>query len=81
MAKANTQLKLVENDPIPVENDGALAISIGGSRFEKAWKNTEWQWSKLVSRLSKSLPTKETIAEYAKWGKTKEGRDKQEREA
>ena len=77
MAKSNTQLKLVENDPIPVENDGALAISIGGSRFEKAWKNTEWQWSKLVSRLSKSLPTKETIAEYAKWGKTKEGRDKQ----
>ena len=70
-------LKVVQEDPIELEHDGNLAISIGKNRFEKAWNNTEWSWSKLVNRLRVSLRTKETIAEYKAWGKTREGRDKQ----
>jgi hypothetical protein len=78
MAKSNTQLKLLPGtEPVPVENDGKLAISIGKSRFETKWKNQEMRWSTLVARLGKSIQTKETYSEYMKWGKTKSGKDKQ----
>lgn len=75
---AKSQLKLLPGtESVPVENDGKLAISIGGSRFEKKWHNQEMLWSTLVARLEKSIQTKETYSEYMKWGKTKAGKDKQ----
>lgn len=55
-----------------VENDGKLIVSIGKSRFETEWKNKQISWSQLVRKLEKSLPTKESHAEYMKMGKTQQ---------
>lgn len=72
MAKSN--LKIVKPEPMPVENDGNLIISIGKSRFETAWRNTSMLWSELLTRLSQSLMTHETHAEYGRM--TKDQQDK-----
>ena len=71
MAKQN--LKVVPGtEPVPVENDGKLIISIGKSRFETKWKNTTMLWSKLLERLKHSIETPETHAEYMRMGKEKQ---------
>ena len=71
---ANTQLKLLPGaEPVPVENDGKLIISIGKSRTDMKWKNREIQWSSLVARLKNSLQTKETHAQFMKMGTTEQG--------
>ena len=73
------QLKVLPGvKPVKVKHDGKVAISTGGSRFEKKWRNQEIEWSALVARLSKSLQTKETYEEYVKWGKSKATKEKQD---
>ena len=52
-----------------VRYNGELQISLGKSRFEKNWKNKRMLWSVLLSRLSKSVETAETHAEYMKMSK------------
>ena len=52
-----------------VRNNADLHVSLGKSRYEKAWKNRKMLWSVLLSRLSKSMETPETHAEYMKMSK------------
>ena len=52
-----------------VRYNGELQISLGKSRYEKNWKNKRMLWSVLLSRLSRSVETAETHAEYMKMSK------------
>ena len=52
-----------------VQYNGELQISLGKSRYEKNWKNKRMLWSVLLSRLSRSVETAETHAEYMKMSK------------
>ena len=71
MAKSNLKLP-PGSEPVPVENDGKLIISLGKSRFETSWKNQQMLWSVLLARLKKSIETHETHAEYMKMTKDKQ---------
>ncbi len=57
-------------------NDPELIIATGKSRFEKAWKNKTIRWSQLLSKLSKSVETGETHAEYIALPKAEQDRIK-----
>lgn len=52
-----------------IQNNGELLISTGKSRFETKWKNKKMLWSALLAKLSKSVETPETHAEYMKMSK------------
>lgn len=71
-----TQLKLVEPEALPLEYDGSLLIATGKSRFETAWKNKKMNWSALLAKLSNSLQTQESHAEYMKMSKEDQDRIK-----
>lgn len=60
---------------IGIKHNGELLISLGKSRFETAWKNKRILWSSLLARLSKSVETPETHAEYMKMLKGAAGPD------
>ena len=61
---------------IGIKHNGELLISLGKSRFETAWKNKRILWSSLLARLSKSVETPETHAEYMKMSKEQQDRIK-----
>ena len=52
-----------------IQHDKALEIATGNSRKTKAWKNQTLQWSELLTRLSKTTRTPETVAEYKAMGR------------
>ena len=47
-----------------VQHDKQLDIALGNSRKTKVWKNRPMQWSELLDRMSKTVRTSETVAEY-----------------
>ena len=47
-----------------VQNDKSLDIAVGNSRKTKTWKNRPMKWSELLERMSKTVRTTETMAEY-----------------
>ena len=47
-----------------VQYDKSLDVALGNSRKTKTWKNRPMQWSELVERMSKTVRTAETVAEY-----------------
>ena len=47
-----------------VQYDKPLDIALGNSRKTKTWKNRPMQWSELLERMSKTVRTTETVAEY-----------------
>ena len=49
-----------------------LAIAIGKSRFDKDWKNTEMTWDELKEKLSHTVQTPETLAEFKGMSKTRQ---------
>lgn len=57
---------------IKLENGGQLElhIAVGRSRYEAKWKNKTFTWAELLTRLSETVRTHETIAEYKAMGKT-----------
>jgi hypothetical protein len=59
-----------------VDHDGKLIISEGRSRFETQWKNKTTTWSQLLKKLSSSLKTAETHAEYMKMTKDRQSQIK-----
>ena len=75
--KANTAevLRLADHH-LQIQNNGELLISTGKSRFETAWKNKTIYWSALLLKLSKSVETPETHAEYMKMSKEQQDRIK-----
>lgn len=67
----------IENEKlVGIENDDQLPISTGKSRFETAWKNKTIFWSALLLKLSRSVETPETHAEYMKMSKEQQDRIK-----
>lgn len=75
--KTNTAevLRLADHH-LQIQNNGELLISTGKSRFETAWKNKTIYWSALLLKLSKSVETPETHAEYMKMSKEQQDRIK-----
>ena len=59
-----------------VKHNGDLLISTGRSRYETAWKNKTMSWAALLNRLSRSMETSETHAEYMKMGKEQQDKIK-----
>ncbi len=60
---------------ITLENlkyDGQLHIATAPSRTAAKWKNKTLEWSQLISQLSETTRTRETLAEYRKMAKTKQ---------
>ena len=52
--------------------DQELDIAVGASRKQKKWKNTRMYWSALVDKLSTTVRTPETLADYKKMPKSKQ---------
>lgn len=50
---------------MPLQNDGLLWISTGRDRRDKSWKNKQLLWSDLVTQLSATVHTRETVKEYS----------------
>lgn len=50
--------------PQGIKHDGQLAIATGRSRKETDWKNRQLSWSELLVKLSQTVYTPETVAEY-----------------
>lgn len=59
-----------------VKYNGDLLISTGRSRFETSWKNKTMSWAALLNRLSRSMETTETHAEYMKMSKEQQDKIK-----
>ena len=66
----------MQDHSITVRHNGELLISTGRDRFEKSWKNKRMLWSVLLSKLSRSMETSETHAEYMKMSKDQQDRIK-----
>lgn len=47
-----------------IQYDRALDVALGNSRKTKTWKNRTMQWAELLDRMSKTVRTPETVAEY-----------------
>lgn len=56
--------------------DGTLDIATGLSAGSKSWKNTKFEWSGLVQRLSEEHKTTETFKEYMAAAKDEQGKIK-----
>lgn len=59
-----------------VKYNGDLLISTGRSRFETSWKNKTMSWAALLNKLSRSMETTETHAEYMKMSKEQQDKIK-----
>ena len=66
----------LSDQSLPITHNGELAVALGKSRFETAWKNKTMLWSVLLKRLSASQQTGETHAEYMKLPKEQQDRIK-----
>lgn len=62
----------IEKRRINVAYDGKFTIATGKSRKDTSWKNKDTSWSSLLTKLSKSYETRETLAEYTKMSKSKQ---------
>ena len=49
---------------MPIKFDRALDVALGNSRKTKKWRNKQLQWSEMLERLSTTVRTAETVAEY-----------------
>lgn len=47
-----------------VQHDRILDLALGNSRKTKTWKNRQVKWSELLDRMSNTVRTTETVAEY-----------------
>ncbi|MBF2513920.1 hypothetical protein IA940_05540 [Listeria marthii] len=57
---------------IAISADGKLTLAVGKSRKEKAWKNKETSWQKVLEKISQTTRTKETIDEYLQMSKAEQ---------
>lgn len=56
--------------------DRALDIALGNSRKTKIWKNKKMTWAELVTRMSTTTRTSETMAEYRKMSRDQQSAQK-----
>lgn len=66
------KINAISDKRLPVTYDNDLIIATGKSRYEKEWKNRQIKWSVLLKKLSDSLKTHESHAEYMKFPKAKQ---------
>ncbi|WZY00348.1 virulence-associated E family protein [Bacillus sp. FSL W7-1360] len=59
-----------------LKHDGQLTIAVGQSRFETKWQNVALTWLELVTRLSETARTAETVNEYKKMSRKEQGQIK-----
>lgn len=72
-----TENKVIKLPPtVTVAYDSKLWISTGRSRFDKKWKNKQFAWSDLLTRLSSPTTTPETFSEYMKMSKANQDNTK-----
>ncbi|EAE0202353.1 hypothetical protein B0U03_02310 [Listeria monocytogenes] len=57
---------------IAISADGKLTLAVGKSRKEKAWKNKETSWQKVLEKISQTTRTSETIDEYLQMSKAEQ---------
>ena len=70
------EYKTNDNPKTKIKYDGSIAIATGKSRKETHWKNKNILWSELVEKLSNTIRTPETYAEYKKMAKTEKDKIK-----
>ncbi|MGE7946491.1 VapE domain-containing protein [Lysinibacillus sp. NPDC093688] len=58
---------------IAIQHDGMLTIATATSRKSTAWKNTDISYSDFLKKLSTTVRTKESLAEYMKLSKDEQG--------
>ena len=75
MARRAASIESFE-EGVRVKYNADLAIATGRSRFETSWKNKSIRWSSLLRRLSQSVQTGETHAEYMQMPKSEQDRVK-----
>lgn len=56
-----------------IKNDGMLTIATATSRKSTSWKNKEMLYSDFVAKVTSTVRTKETLAEYLKLSKSEQG--------
>lgn len=56
-----------------LQYDGEVTLAIGASRYAKVWQNQTTTWGRLVALLSQTRRTGETMDEYAKLPKLRQG--------
>ena len=62
----------LEEKRIQVKHDGKISLAVGKSRKDTIWKNKGSNWSTLLTKLSNTHYTHETLAEYSNYTKTKQ---------
>ena len=62
----------IQDYRIKIQYDGKLTIAIGKSRKDTRWKNKEFTWLQLLTKLSKTYRTRETVTEYKQLGKARQ---------
>lgn len=55
-----------------IKNDILLDVAVANSRKTKKWKNREILWSEILQRMSSTVRTPETIAEYRAMSKDRQ---------
>lgn len=55
-----------------LEHDGNITLATATSRLSTFWKNTEMTWGDFLTKLSETVRTKETVAEYNKMSKAEQ---------
>lgn len=56
-----------------LKHDGGIHLAVAGSRLDKKWANKTWQWSDFLARLQTPTVTQETIGDYKKMPKSRQG--------
>ena len=65
-----TITNITEQHQIGLKHNPELIIATGKSRYEKKWKNKTMLWSALLKKLSNSVETPETHAEFMQMPKS-----------
>lgn len=58
---------------IKLAYDGEIHLAVGASKTEKKWKNRQMSWSDFIQRLKTPTVTQETVEDYKKMPKSKQG--------
>ncbi|KDE17361.1 hypothetical protein HMPREF2097_01595, partial [Enterococcus faecalis 918] len=58
---------------IKLAYNGEIHLAIGTSKTEKKWKNRQMSWSDFIQRLKTPTVTQETVEDYKKMPKSKQG--------
>ncbi|EGO5844402.1 DNA primase family protein [Enterococcus faecalis] len=58
---------------IKLTYNGEIHLAVGASKTEKKWKNRQMSWADFIQRLKTPTVTQETVEDYKKMPKSKQG--------